>query len=228
MNLCSPVLGTRSRASARHASILLPAFHHPTLSDPDPPIALRLHLVVAPYISQRLFRPPERTRNGATRPESSKSPPNLLQIPHEPNLPDRAYPAAAKEPKTNLIPPTDCYRTQPPQPYMLMPMSSSLHLAAGPGQQWEGLHRDVKSVRLLPWCCVTTPAVRAPCRTVDPRVRATRSITHTLCMRCSARLTTYVYRQAPCITHVKARQQWPLGQPQQCIGTSCCYGVGYP
>jgi hypothetical protein len=40
VNLCSPLLGTGSRASGRHASILLPQFHHPTVSDPDPPITI--------------------------------------------------------------------------------------------------------------------------------------------------------------------------------------------
>lgn len=77
-------------------------------------------------------------------------------------------------------------------------------------------------LRLLP-CTTTTPAVHAPCRTVDPRVRATRSNI------CSARLTTSgVSSDALHYTHVKVRQQWPLGQPHQCIGTSCCcYGVDY-
>jgi hypothetical protein len=60
--------------------------------------------------------------------------------------------------------------------------------------------------------------------------RACHAVEHRYCT-CSARLTHVLcIVRRPAFTHVKARQQWPLGQPQQCIqiGTNCCYGVGCP
>jgi hypothetical protein len=78
VNLCSVLLVTGSRASGRHASILLPQLHHPTLSDPDSPITIMTSLIASYIPRDRPFRPPGKTRNGATRPES---PHNILQIP---------------------------------------------------------------------------------------------------------------------------------------------------
>jgi hypothetical protein len=135
VNLSSPALGPRSHASGRHASILLPAFHHPTLTfqrQPRSPDRIMTSPDCFVYFSPGvLFDNP---RKLAMAPHGlSRS--NQLTISSRSHT-NRAHPTEHIRLQRNnlkhaLLPEAGASR---PSHTMPMPMSSSLHLAAGPDE----------------------------------------------------------------------------------------------